>query len=65
MQTRGLLLMLYSSATWQGDTLVITSKGFRDDLWIDWNGSMIAEAATVTERIRRPNFGSLTIDRVQ
>jgi|SRR5688572_4287783 len=52
----------YSSATWQGDTLVITSKGFRDDLWIDWNGSMITEAATVTEKIRRPDYGHLEIE---
>jgi len=47
----------YSTATWQGDTLVITSKGFRDDIWIDWNGSVITEAATVIERIRRPDYG--------
>jgi len=51
----------YSTATWQGDTLVITSKGFRDDIWIDWNGSVITEAATVTERIRRPDYGHLEI----
>ena len=52
----------YSSATWQGDTLVVTSKGFRDDIWIDWNGSVITEAATVTERIRRPAYGRLEIE---
>jgi len=51
----------YSTATWQGDTLVITSNGYRDDIWIDWNGSMITEAATVTERIRRPDYGHLEI----
>ncbi|PYS34420.1 MAG: hypothetical protein DMG14_29515 [Acidobacteria bacterium] len=51
----------YSTATWQGDILVITSKGFRDDIWIDWNGSVITEAATVTERIRRPDYGHLEI----
>ena len=51
----------YSTATWQGDTFVITSKGFRDDTWIDWNGSAITEAATVTERIRRPDYGHLEI----
>jgi hypothetical protein len=51
----------YSTATWQGDTLVITSKGFRDDIWIDWNGSVITEAATVIERIRRPDYGHLEI----
>ena len=42
-------------------SLVITSKGFRDDIWIDWNGSVITEAATVTERIRRPDYGRLEI----
>ena len=31
----------YSTATWAGDTLVIDSIGFRDDLWIDWDGSVI------------------------
>ena len=52
----------YSTATWQGDTLVITSRGFRDDIWIDWNGSVITEAATVIERIRRPDYGHLEIE---
>src|SRR5437867_5690843 len=52
----------YSTATWQGDTLVITSKGFRDDIWIDWNGSVITQAATVIERIRRPDYGHLEIE---
>ena len=52
----------YSTATWQDDTLVITSKGFRDDIWIDWNGSVITQAATVIERIRRPDYGHLEIE---
>jgi len=52
----------YSTATWQGDTLAITSKGFRDDIWIDWNGSVITQAATVIERIRRPDYGHLEIE---
>jgi len=52
----------YSTATWDGDTLVIDSIGFRDDLWIDWGGSMITAAAKVRERIRRTNFGSLEIE---
>ncbi len=52
----------YSTATWQGDTLVIQSRGFRDDIWIDWNGSVITEAAKVTERIRRPDYGHLEIE---
>jgi len=52
----------YSVAAWSGDTLVIDSIGFRDDLWIDWDGSVITEAAKVRERIRRPDFGHLDIE---
>jgi len=51
----------YSSAKWEGETLVIDSNGFRDDLWIDWNGSMIMSDAKVQERIRRPDYGHLEI----
>jgi hypothetical protein len=52
----------YSSATWSGDTLVIDTIGFRDDLWIDWDGSVITEAAKLREQIRRPDFGHLEIE---
>jgi hypothetical protein len=52
----------YSSAKWEGDTLVIDSSGFRDDIWIDWNGSVITSVAKVRERIRRPDFGHLEIE---
>ena len=52
----------YSTATWADDALVIDTIGFRDDLWIDWDGSTITEAARVRERIRRPDFGHLEID---
>jgi hypothetical protein len=52
----------YSTAKWDGDTMVIDSIGFRDGLWIDWNGSEIGEAATVRERIRRPDYGHLEIE---
>jgi hypothetical protein len=52
----------YSAATWSGDTLVIDTNGFRDDIWIDWDGSMITEAAKLRERIRRPDFGHLEIE---
>ena len=52
----------YSSAKWSGDTLVIDSIGFRDDTWIDWNGSVITEAAKVREQMRRPDFGHIVVD---
>jgi hypothetical protein len=51
----------YSSAKWSGDTLVIDTNGVRDDTWIDWNGSVLTEAAKVREQIRRPDFGHLDI----
>ena len=51
----------YSSAKWSGDTLVIDTIGVRDDTWIDWNGSVLTEAAKVREEIRRPDFGRLDI----
>jgi hypothetical protein len=51
----------YSSATWSGDTLVIDTIGLRDDTWIDWNGSVVTEAAKVREEITRPDYGHLEI----
>jgi hypothetical protein len=51
----------YSSAKWEGDALVVSSIGFRDDIWIDWNGSVITSAAKVQERIRRPDYGHLEV----
>lgn len=51
----------YSSAKWDGDTLVVETIGLRDDTWIDWNGSVVTEAARVREEIRRPDFGHLDI----
>ena len=51
----------YSSAKWSGDTLVVDSIGFRDDTWIDWNGSVLTQAAKVREQIRRPDFGHLEV----
>jgi len=52
----------YSSAKWDGDALVVDTIGFRDDLWIDWNGSVVTSAGKVRERIRRPDFGHLEIE---
>jgi hypothetical protein len=52
----------YSTATWDGDVLVVDSIGFRDDSWIDWGGSVVTEAGKIRERIRRPDFGHLEIE---
>jgi hypothetical protein len=52
----------YSSAKWDGDTLVVNSSGFRDDLWLDMAGNFITDQAKIQERIRRPDWGHLVID---
>ena len=52
----------YSSGTWEGDTLVVQTAGFRDDLWLDANGSPLTDAARITERFRRVNYGKLEVD---
>ena len=52
----------YSVAHWEGGTLVVESAGYRDDSWLDTSGNFFSNQARVTERIRRPNFGSLDID---
>jgi hypothetical protein len=51
----------YSSAKWSGDTLVIDTVGFQDDTWIDWDGSVLTQAAKVQEQMRRPDFGHLIV----
>jgi hypothetical protein len=52
----------YSTARWEGDTLVVSSNGFRDGLWLDLNGSPLTDAARVTERIKRLDYGNLEIE---
>jgi hypothetical protein len=52
----------YSTGRWDGDTLVVTTAGFRDGTWIDTGGSPMSDQAVMTERIRRPNFGTLEIE---
>jgi len=52
----------YSTAAWEGDTLVVRTIGFRDGLWLDTSGSTMSDNAKMTERIRRPNFGTLEIE---
>ena len=52
----------YSVGKWEGDTLVVETVGFIDGGWLDVRGSPLTEAAKVTERFRRPNYGSLEIE---
>jgi len=52
----------YSTAYWEGDTLVVQTSGFRDGMWLDTSGSPMSDAAKMTERMRRPNLGTLELE---
>lgn len=52
----------YSVGKWVGDALVVESSGFNGKTWLDQAGHPATEALHVTERFRRPNFGSLSIE---
>jgi hypothetical protein len=47
---------------WEGDTLVVETVGFRDDVWLDVLGSPLTSTGRMTERFTRPTFGKLQID---
>lgn len=52
----------YSTGHWEGDTLVVQTAGFRDGSWADFYGSPLTDAAKVTERFHRMNYGNLEVD---
>jgi hypothetical protein len=52
----------YSVGRWEGDTLVVETTGFMDDGWLDVRGSPFTSAGKMTERFRRPTYGSLVIE---
>ena len=53
--------MGYSAGKWEGDTLVVETNGVNDEGWLDMNGHPQTEAARVTERFRRRNFGHIDL----
>jgi hypothetical protein len=52
----------YSVGHWDGDTLVVETTGFRDDVWLDVEGSPLTSTGKMTERFRRPDLGHLQIE---
>jgi hypothetical protein len=52
----------YSTARWEGDTLVVQTAGFRDDLWLDARGNPLTGTGRTIEKIRRPRYGTLEIE---
>jgi hypothetical protein len=53
--------MGYSTARWEGDTLVVDSAGFNDKGWMDARGLPRSEALHVQERFHRRDFGHMDV----
>jgi hypothetical protein len=51
----------YSVGKWDGDTFVVSSAGFNDNVWLDNFGHPGTESMKVTERFRRKNFGNIDV----
>jgi hypothetical protein len=47
---------------WEGDTLVVESNGFKAGTWLDRDGHPHTEQLRLTERYRRPSFGTLELE---
>jgi hypothetical protein len=52
----------YSIGRWDGDALNVETIGFRDDVWLDVDGSPLTSTGKITERWRRIKFGVMQID---
>ena len=52
----------YSTGKWDGDTLVVDTKGFNGKFWLDQQGKPITEALHVIERFRRKDFGHMDVE---
>jgi len=54
--------MGYSVGRWEADTLVVESNGFHAGTWLDRDGHPHTEQLRLTERYRRPSFGTLEME---
>lgn len=53
--------MGYSVGRWDGDTLVVDTRGFNDRGWLDAFGHPRSEALRIEERYHRRDFGHLDV----
>jgi hypothetical protein len=51
----------YSTAKWQGDTLVVETTGFKEESWLDAFGHPRSETMRVRESYRRRDFGHMDL----
>jgi hypothetical protein len=52
----------YSVGKWEGDTLVVDTRGFNDRGWLDAFGHPRTEALHVVERFTRRDFGHIAVE---
>ena len=55
------LWMGYSVGHWEGDTLVVDTRGFNDQTWLDALGHPHSEEMRVIERFHRRDFGHMDL----
>ena len=55
------LWMGYSVGHWEGDTLVVDTRGFNDQSWLDGFGHPHSEDMRVTEHFHRRDFGHMDV----
>jgi hypothetical protein len=51
----------YSTARWDGDTLVVDSRGFNGRVWLDQLGKPTTDALHVTTKFHRKDFGHMDL----
>jgi hypothetical protein len=51
----------YSTGKWDGDTLVVDTRGFNGKVWLDQLGKPSTEALHVTTRFHRKDYGHMDI----
>ena len=51
----------YSTGKWEGDTLIVDTRGFNGKAWIDQAGRPTTEALHVTERFQRKDVGHMEV----
>jgi len=52
----------YSTGRWEGDTLVVDSRGFNGKTWLDQVGKPTTEQLHVIERYTRKDFGHMDLE---
>ena len=52
----------YSTGHWEGDTLVVDSRGFNGKTWLDQLGKPTTDKLHVIERFKRTDYGHMTIE---